>query len=732
MTHKYFWIVLISLLSIQVATASVGDTTQVRIWDAFHMNRYGNFDKWATLPPKNSQHQRIWMRFTLGCLSNGQCEWDYTIKLFVRQRTGIQDSTLKQAPSFRVNGTAPDSLAYSTDTTWVTVFNSTTKNNDSIPAERLVIVRYSDAANPTLAIDTIFGYKANYWRYTFDTTGKKTDSIWVAFNTVIKQQLTPYYEKFERTNNIELGRFISPYAVNFPKSFKYDYVYDITDYSGLIKDSAEFRIEYQGYSYGFTGTWDLLYVEGVPAREVIKVENVYNGGFNYGQSTSIEASLSEKTFTVPEGTKAVKARIIITGHGGESSENCAEFCPKMMYLKQNGTQIAQQLVWKDDCGYNAIAAQPGTWVYNRANWCPGEKIRNFDYWLNAPAGSNQTIDLDMEPFIAAGPASYNIALQLIYYKEATNQLDAGIEDIMAPTTQFWHNRTNPICDNAKIVLKNWGSSPLTDAWIDYKIGNAQPQGWLWTGNLKEHEEAVVTLPDVILAGDLADSVFLVSVKTINGQSIAADGNLLNNELKSIFKAPIMLPNSFVIETRTNNRPEQNSFTIRDNKGTTFLQRSFPSSSTLYRDTINLPFGCFTFTFNDLGNNGLGWWAAPSEGNGSLRIVSLPPVRVLRAFNTDFGSGTQFNFRVQHAVGVTESLADETPISIYPMPAQSAFTIEGIDWTTAELKDMTGKTIRIYQYQSAELSVEGIANGMYVLQLHSQQRGMRAQKIQIVR
>ncbi|MCU0442678.1 MAG: hypothetical protein MUE96_09795 [Bacteroidia bacterium] len=731
MKPKYLLTFLIGILTFQSLVAATGDTTQVRVWDTFHMNRYGNFDKWATLPAKNTKHERIWMRFTLGCLSNGQCEWDYTLRLFVRQRTGVVDSTLKQAPLFRVNGSAPDSIAYSTDTTWVTFFNTATKQNDSAIAERFTIVRYTNTVNPTQPTDTLYGFKANYWRFTYDTTGRKTDSVWVSSNTVITQQYTPYYEKFEKINDIELGRFISPYAVNFPKTFKYDYVYDITDYAGLIKDSAEFRIQYQGYSYGFTGTWDLIYIEGVPSREVISVTNVYNGGFNYGQSTSIEASLNEQSFTVPEGTNAVKARIIITGHGGESNENCAEFCPKMMYLKHNGTQIAQQLVWKDDCGANAIAAQPGTWVYNRANWCPGEKIRNFDYWLNAAAGSNNTIDLDMEPFVAAGPASYNIALQLIFYKEAKYEVDARIEDVLAPTTQFWHNRSNPICDNPKILLKNWGTAPLTSAWIHYKIGNAQAQGWQWTGQLKEHEETVVTLPDLILAGDLADSVFAVSIISINGQAVASRESAFNYEAKTVFRAPPTFPNSFVIETRTNQRPEQNNFTIRDNKGNIFFQRNFPTATTLYRDTINLPFGCFTFTFNDLGNNGLGWWAAPSEGNGTLRIVTLPPIRVLRTFNTDFGSFTQVNFRVQHAVGVNEKSMINSAIVIYPLPAQSYFTVEGIEWNAATLKDITGKTVRAYTQYTPTLSVTDIAEGIYFIELQTKQEGIVSRKIQVV-
>jgi hypothetical protein len=47
------------------------------------MNRYGNFDQKVAMPSAQKTQQRAWLKYTLGCLSNGQCEWDYTNTLFV-------------------------------------------------------------------------------------------------------------------------------------------------------------------------------------------------------------------------------------------------------------------------------------------------------------------------------------------------------------------------------------------------------------------------------------------------------------------------------------------------------------------------------------------------------------------------------------------------------------------------------------------------------------------------
>ena len=727
--RKNFTFLLVLICAQFTLTAANGDSTIVRVFDKYHMNRYGNHDVKVKLAGTDKKYQRIWLKYSLGCLSNGQCEWDYTIKLFTRQRTGKKDSTARQAPYLKVNGTARDSVAFSTDTTWVNTFNMLTKTTDSTIAAILKITLFGDSLKPLTVTDSINAFTANYWRYWFDSTGKKTDSVWVPANQVIKQKNTLYYEVFEVINNIELGRFISPYAVNFPKTFNYEYVYDITDYVKYVTDSTELRIEYQGYSYGFTATWDMIYVEGTPAKEVVDVVNIYNGGFDYGQAVSIEQALKAKSFTVPAGTSATKARIIITGHGGESNQNCAEFCAKNMYLKLNNTQIAEQLVWKDDCGSNAIMAQPGTWVYNRANWCPGEKIRNYDYMLNVTAGSTNTIDLDMEAFSANGGASYNIALQLIYYKANSYNTDAAIEDIIAPTNAFWHNRSNPICDNGKILVKNWGAQPITSLEVTYQMGSAAPMVWGWSGNLPYEQETEVKLPFLLWPTDLTNRTFQVWLSKING--VATDDNSLNNKKTSTFDLPITLPQKFIIECRTNAVPAQNNYTLTNAAGEVLFTKNYTAANTMHRDTFNLGWGCYSFKFNDEGGNGLGWWAASSQGNGLLRIVEIgSPIKIIRTFGLDFGSFTHLNFRVQHPVGVdNQNLIDAETIKIYPNPAQDVIHIDGIEATHLKIFDLTGKLIKT-DLTGNTIDVKDLGDGMYLLELTLNNGQVVAKKVSI--
>ncbi len=195
--------------------AGNGDTSSVRVWDKMEMTRYGNFDRWAKFPSAATSKQNIKLKFTIGCTGNGQCEWDYTIKIFARQHTGVNDSTLKQAPSFTVNGTTKDSVRFSTLPTYNNVFNSTTKQTDSVETTRFNIIRYSDVSKPTTIIDTLKVWPVDFYRHTFDSTGKKTDSTKVAPMQTLYVSFTPYYSVFEVIHDIEVGRVISLLMIIF-------------------------------------------------------------------------------------------------------------------------------------------------------------------------------------------------------------------------------------------------------------------------------------------------------------------------------------------------------------------------------------------------------------------------------------------------------------------------------------------------------------------------------------
>ena len=696
--------------------ATPGDTTKVIAFDKLSMNHYGNFDTWVKMPSAEKKYQRVWMKYTIGCESNGQCEWDYTNTLYARQHTKRNDSTLMQASSFKANGKAVDSLNFSYDVTYVNVFNTNTKKTDSTASATILLTKYEDFSQPLKLTDSIRVYPVNYYRYMFDSTGKKTDSALVPSAQTIKVIKTPYYNVFEVVYNYELGRMITPYAKFFPKTFQYEYAYDVTDLISVLHDSIEIRMNYSGYSWGFVANVRFEFVEGTPTREAFKVDRIYDGYLAYGNiNNPIENTLTPKTFIVDSLSKSVKLRLTITGHGAENNEGCSEFCAKTTYIKLNNNQIAEQLVWKP-CGLNAISAQGGTWVYDRANWCPGEQVKVYEYELKAHNGEN-TIDVDFEDFVANGSAGYAVNAQLIYYKDFASTNDASLEKIKSPSTDFWSSNINPECGNGLVTIKNFGSKPLTALDIYYQVGTNTPQKRSWLGMLAIGKDTDVVLYNINFAGAATNKTFKAWVQNPNGQT---DENTLNDSKISTFTAPVQLPNNFAIELTTNKVPTDNRIIIKNFWGQVMFDKQYTVASKLHRDTLNLGYGCYTLELSDASGDGLSFFAN-SAGAGSFRLMKFQPnYSLIKSFSADFGSRILFNFTSGSALSVEENI---TPLfDMYPNPVHKTLHVDmstdNRHLNEIELYNIQGQLLKSFNTTQASFDVDvaDFMAGVYFISL----------------
>src|SRR5690606_29620462 len=172
-------------------------------------------------------------------------------------------------------------------------------------------------------------------------------------------------------DTLEMGRFITPYArqtaPRTPLTWKQRYAFDVTDFYNQLKDSATVRIFYSGYSWGFTADVRFDFIEGIPPRNVLGIDRAWAGGFRYGDNTQdIESKVNTKSFSAPNGTQYAELLFAITGHGSDDN-GCSEFCKKYYEVELNGNKFDRTDIWRDDCGFNHLYPQSGTWVYDRGN-----------------------------------------------------------------------------------------------------------------------------------------------------------------------------------------------------------------------------------------------------------------------------------------------------------------------------------------------------------------------------
>lgn len=515
---------------------------------------------------------------------------------------------------------------------------------DSIATNPVYIIRYSDYDNPGKATDTLVKWTP-YYRYTYDAKGKVKDSTFVPGTASLALVYHPYYgEPFEVIERYELMRYITPYGNGLNLGDGFTWTVDITDYAPLLHDSV--WIEAYNTQEDLELTFDMI--EGTPARDVVGIRPLWLGNPNYGMTPSIEEFLSPKKAYIEPEASAAKLRIIQTGHGFGSTGNCAEFCDKQHFIKVDGTQQFSRHVWRDNCGLNPVYPQGGTWLYDRSNWCPGAEVTPYDYELTPfiTPGDTAVIDVDMEAYTYPGGGSlpyYAFSGVLFTYGAPNFTNDAAVEHIIAPTTEDIYRRQNPICGRPVIVVRNYGSQPLTSLEIEYGVKGGGKTSFMWSGNIPFGAEQEITLlgyNDWNKAD--ADNMFEVWLKNPNG---GQDEYPVDNYAYSHFEKVPVQYNDLEIRLRTNNfAADQYEWTLKTTDGALIAGASNLSDNTLYVDSLRLDDGCYEFRLINKLGFGLDFWAMRDQlGSGSLTFTSLG--KTTRTFNPDFGSEIYYQFRV---------------------------------------------------------------------------------------
>jgi hypothetical protein len=480
------------------------------------------------------------------------------------------------------------------------------------------------------------------------------------------------------SKDIELARMISPYGWRFGSTWKFTWHVDITDFAFLLHDSVEIEFNHTGYENntdrGWLITLDFACTEGKPAVSVLGMQTLWHGSIPYGDSTKpIDSSLAPVSFTNTFNAKIARLRIHQTGHGMDDFENCAEFCNKWRKVYFDDSLINQRQIWRN-CGTNPLFPQAGTWLFNRANWCPGEIVYPDMYDFPINSKPNHTVAIKMEPYINSSKptANYFMYSYLFFCSAPWAKTDVSLEEIIAPSTTDEYSRMNPICSEPRIRIKNSGLSPLTYIEIKYGITGSKEQTHKWNGLLESQQITDITLPGLIDAKS-GGQQFNVTLNSPNGLK---DEYPYDNSMSSSVTIPPIYGTQFIIALRTNSDSTHNAFTVKDQNGNIVKERKLGlfTANTTYYDTLNLTPGCYQLIVIDTSGDGLDFWANPEGGYGYVRLLTMTG-RLVKSFGSDFGSGINHWFSV--AEGSTpEASTDDLPIvNPFPIRNKGIFTLE---------------------------------------------------------
>jgi len=559
----------------------------------------------------------------------------------------------------------------------------------------------------TTILDTIFGYEHG-WGYTFDPLGVVVDSMNFSYDNLL-------VNNYKQTTH-QLQNYVTPYGIGLdlgPEGFRW--VYDVTDYVPLFNDTIEISAGNQQELIDLK----FVMIKGIPPRDVLGFETLWRGDYSHSNIAN-DVSLPAVNKVMNPNASYFNVKTRTTGHWFGGFQNCAEFCPKNHNLSINGVQQFEWLNWKE-CADNPVISQGGTWIYDRAGWCPATfgDTYNHDITPFVTPGSIASIDYGMETTSGGMEGNYRTSVQLVSYGDYNFQNDVGIVDVIAPNKWEFHNRFNPICDNPKIVITNNGQQNLTSIEFHYWICQGPYQMFNWTGDLAFGESEEVELP---ISGpyfwDHAQycQEFHVEAVTANG---ALDDYSLNNIYSVDFDVPPMYQSDLILWTSTNNAAYENDLYIKDGSGNVVFSRTDFQNATLYRDTVNLDPGCYRLELLDSGQDGLSFFAN-NDGNGSFRIKAVGGP-TLKMFDGDFGKDIVHYFTVGYGLNIDERASAIMKVS--PNPSNGIFNVEFDGFSNNlefEIYDAFGKLILSEKINtlnnpfSKELNLNFLSNGVYLL------------------
>ncbi len=596
---------------------------------------------------------------------------------------------------------------------------------DSVQLTPNIIQYYTINANPGTLLDdeVVETSQLTVWQATPQNVyDGETEALLSTINVSVENTTVPvvdlnYYRRYPA--KIEIMSFVTPYGINLDLGPEgKTWTFDMTDYLPVFNGTKRMTIE-RGGQWMEDMDIKFLFIVGTPPRDVIDFQQIWRPESRGYVSIMNNRYFPPKAMPLKTNGSYFKVRTAITGHGQEG-----EFIPRQHFVNiNNGAQQFDWTVWKE-CAENPIYPQGGTWVYDRAGWCPGSAtdVEHVDITPYVTAGQPAIIDYGVST--ASGTSNYIVNSQLITYGPINHTLDAAVVEVREPSNRVEFTRFNSICHEPKVTIQNTGSTALTSLEIRYWVNNAsQPHVFQWSGSLDFLETEIVALPsDHYLWANLQsdNNQFHVEIKTPNG---GTDEYVHNNRYLSDFTIPAVWPSDIEVRFKTNSAPEESSYDIRDDQGNVVFERSNMTANTQYRDTLHLNQGCYSFNVYDTDDDGIAWWAN-SDGNGSVRVRKVGVSGTVKSFDGDFGDNIHFNFTTEVPLA-QEDFESQDRVDIYPNPAsaQVTLTIDGLEKNVdIDFFNLQGQLVKSFKvntvngFYEGQLAIEKLPKGLYIVRI----------------
>lgn len=252
--------------------------------------------------------------------------------------------------------------------------------------------------------------------------------------------------------------------------------------------------------------------------------------------------------------------------------------------------------------------------------------------------------------------------------------DAGIQGVNYPTGQICAANFDP-----EVVLRNYGTSPLTSVTINYDIDNGPNQVYNWTGNLASGATVNVALPNMTTSA--GPHTFNAATELPNG---TADLNTSNDAASNSFTlAPNGQDVQLVLDTDCYG--SEVTWEIQDGSSNVLFSGG-PYNDVTGGETIVVDFcldpGCYDFIIDDSWGDGLygsQWPGCTVDGDYTItQVGTAQTLATLQAANADYGNQEVNNFCVTSPCNGTLSATSVDPLCFGDSNGSVTVTVTGGD------------------------------------------------------
>ncbi len=523
---------------------------------------------------------------------------------------------------------------------------------------------------------------------------------------------------------IEILSFITPYGngLDLGPTGK-TFTIDVTDYAPILKGKKRMSIEGVGNNQEELDI-RFLFIKGTPHAEINEFHQIWpiRGAANIWSGVSSfaindDAAFEPRNIMIPADAGYIKLKSAITGHGSSG-----EFDRKTHFININGGfEEAIYEVWKE-CSENPVYPQGGTWIFDRAGWCPGMATDVHEFEVGPFMNKGEMNELDYGITTAPGGSQdYRINNQMVIYADANFTNDAELYDIINPSIKTEYERLNPSCNNPSFIVKNSGSQTINSLSFEYGLEGGETKTHDWNGSIRYLETKEISLE--VLDHHFWESSngdFYINITSVNG---GIDEYEANNRMTSKYNAPFTSAKALKLDLRTDNQPSDTRVNILNSAGEQVLSFFGLGANQTNSWDIDLPGGCYTMEVLDFGDDGLDFWFFPANGTGWMRITedNIPTV----SFNPDFGGDFNFDFIINGTTSAEEPLMAQS-LAVYPNPVNDELQVSWFTQTriggVAQVIDQQGKMITKVKITSGEafsIDTSELLPGMYYLKLVSE-------------